>query len=138
MHRSARHIRALCEVQCHAEPNVDIKAPPVGGDQILITDGGPLLLCTTFDGLEGSQRLDLLRRIGTALKETLSGWTVDTECCNTGNREEDARQFDNRTSETEQCLITRGCEGYGARLKRKGIRQRASNTPEGECIGFRE
>ena len=114
MHRSARHIRALCEVQCHAEPNVNIKAPPVGGNQILMTAGGPLLLCTSFDGLEGSQRFDLPLCIGTALKETLSGWKVDTECCNTGNREENARQFDNRTSESEQRLTTRGCEGYGA------------------------
>jgi hypothetical protein len=55
-----------------------------------------------LDELQGSQRFGLPRRIGTALKEALGGWAVNAECCYTGEgkREEDARQLDNRTSET--------------------------------------
>jgi hypothetical protein len=58
MGQSAHRIRPLCEVECDTEPNVDIKAPPAGIDQIITTGGGPLL-CATLDRLGGSQGSDL-------------------------------------------------------------------------------
>lgn len=67
------------------------------------------------------------------MKEALSGWAVDAECCYTseGERKEDARQLDNRTSEIELRLSTKGTKqrGQGA-VDAKGLRRRP-NIPEG-------
>ena len=59
IHHLACRIRPVCEVKRHAEPDVDIKARPIGDSPIGRTSRGTLIICAIPDGLKGIQRFDL-------------------------------------------------------------------------------
>jgi hypothetical protein len=56
------------------------------------------------------------------LKEALGGWAVDAECGYTGEGEEDARQLDNRTSETGCSFNSTRDTKAKLRLRELGLR----------------